>query len=143
MSACNAVELDAPAIGVTFTADEPAAPLGGEIADGTYFMTALLAYRTSNILTEPSVRTKVVVSGSSWQQVDGTATEGPLPTTRRSTQVLSVDGTEFTLTLSCPISGELASGSFSAEPEGFTLYLVDGGLLVGHVFTKQSGGGLP
>jgi hypothetical protein len=137
MSACNAVELDAPAIGLTFTADEPAAPRGGEIADGTYFMTALVAYRTLEMLTEPDIRTKVVVSGSSWEQVDGAATEGPLPTTRRSTQLLSVNGTEFTLTLSCPISGELASGSFTAEPDGFTLYLVDGGLVIGRVFTKQ------
>ena len=68
---CNELSLDAAAVGFTYDAGSPPDATGGEIADGTYFLTAQVVYDTASGLTIPLGRTKVVIAGSIWQEVTG------------------------------------------------------------------------
>ena len=70
-AACSELVLDAPAVGLTYDAAAPPASAGGTIADGTYFLTAQVVYRTASGSTILLGRTKVVIAGASWQEVTG------------------------------------------------------------------------
>jgi hypothetical protein len=134
---CNELVLDAPAVGFTFTTDPVPTPLGGEIADGTYFLTAYLAHTSVLLPTDPFLRAKFVVTGTTWEHVEGSPDFDATNPPRHFTSTATTNATQISVTRSCPSVGETESAGYTATPEGFTLYIVDAGISVETVFTKQ------
>ena len=134
---CNELELDAPAVGFTFTTDPVPTPLGGEIADGTYFLTAYLAHTTVLLPTDPFIRGKIVITGTTWELVEGSPDFDDANPPRHFTSTATANATQITTTSTCPSSGQPESAGFTATPDDLTLYIVDAGIAIETVLTKQ------
>jgi hypothetical protein len=134
---CNELELEAPAVG--FTYDEAAAPAatGGEIVDGTYFLTAQVMFETASGPTLALGRTSVTVEGDTWQEVSGDPEEESVNPDRHTTATLSLSGSTFTLSRTCPSEGDPQIAEYTVDDDGFTVYVEDAGKVFGTVFTKQ------
>jgi hypothetical protein len=130
---CNDLELDAPTVNLTTDPDPAPAPTGGEIADGTYFATAEILYETASSLTFEFGSAKVVIAGASWQEASADVANP----NRHTTSTLSTTGTTLDLTRTCPTAGVTESAEYSADGDGFTLYVEDGGETFATVFTRQ------
>jgi hypothetical protein len=133
---CNDLVLDAPAVGLTYDVAAPPTPIGGTMADGTYFLTAQIAYETASGPTIPLGRTKAVIAGTTWQEIDGDPAPGSVNPDRRFTYTLDTAGTSFTLTRTCPSPFQV-SLTYTAEATRFTAFVQDRGKTIGTVFTKQ------
>ena len=129
--------LDAPAVGFTFTTDPVPTPLGGEIADGTYFITEFLAHTSVLLPTHPFIRAKIVISGTTWQEVEGSPDFDELDPPSHYTSTATTNGTQISVTRSCPSVGQPESAGYTATPESLTLHVVDAGIAVSTVLTKQ------
>jgi hypothetical protein len=130
---CNDLELrsDAPRVPFTSSEDAAPAPAGGEIADGTYFYTAHIVYEAAAApLTFP--RTQVTISGDIWQEAIGYESD-----VVHSTSKLTTSGNEFTLTRTCPVAGNVESGTYTATETSLTFYSEGGLHVIARVFTKQ------
>ena len=134
---CNELELDAPAVGFTFTTDPVPVPLGGEIADGTYFLTAFLAHTSVLLPTDPFIRGKIVITGTTWELVEGSPDFDDANPPRHFTSTATTNATQITTTSTCPSSGQPESAGFTATPDDLTLYIVDAGIAIETVLTKQ------
>jgi hypothetical protein len=131
---CNNLVLDAPSAKMTFTSAPSPAALGGTIADGTYFLSGIVGYGSSSSSTVPSGRTKIVVSGGSWQWVDTVDDISE----RRFTYSATVSGTSLSLARTCPSgSTRTNDGRFTATATEFTIFVVDGGVTFGSLFVKK------
>ena len=133
LPACNDLELDAPPFSLTTDPEPAPAATGGEIADGTYFATAQILYDTTSSLTFELGSLKVVIAGASWQE----ASADDANPNRHTTSTLSTTGTTLDLTRTCPTEGTTDSGEYSADGDGFTLYVQDRGATFATVFTRQ------
>jgi hypothetical protein len=134
---CNDLVLDAPAVGFTYDLAAPPAPMGGTIADGTYFLTAQVLYETASGPTFPLGRTKAVIAGTIWQEMSGDPEPGSVNPDKRTTHALAATGTSLTLTRTCPSAGQLQSAPYTAEATRITLFVEDRAKTIGTVFTKQ------
>jgi len=132
---CNMLELgDAPAVGFTYDLGDAPAPLGGDIADGTYVLTAFVVYGIDLGITDPFARVKVEISGGTWEFVESGPDEVDTP--RTDTYTSSISGTQVTMTRSCPVV-DMETATFTAGPDELTLYVLDRGTTIADVFTKQ------
>jgi hypothetical protein len=135
--ACNTLPLDAPDYVIAFVAGSPPAAKGGTVANGTYFYNRLIMYGSAG----PDVvagRGKVVLTGSDWESIedlDATSDDDINPSLS-SSATLGISGVEFTLTATCPDADEL-SGSYTAEGDTLTLYVLDHGAMFGEEFKLQ------
>jgi hypothetical protein len=130
---CNDLELDAPAFDMTNDPAPAPAPTGGEIADGTYFATAQILYDSDTPLTFEVGKVKIVIAGDVWQE----ASSDVANPNRHTTSKLSTSGTTLDLTRTCPTAGGTDVADYSADSDGFTLYVEDAGATFGTVFTRQ------
>jgi hypothetical protein len=134
---CNDLVLAAPAVGFSYDAGAAPQALGGTIADGTYFLTAQIVYETASGPTDALGRTQVEIAGTTWQEVDGEPTPSTVNPDRHFTNTLSITGTTLDLAQTCPSGGDTTSAEFTADATSVTVYIVDTGVTVGTVFTKQ------
>jgi hypothetical protein len=134
--ACNDLELDAPAWGLTYEPDPQPEPEGGDIADGTYFLIEEIVYDTASGVEIPLARSKVVISGSTWQEVEGGPDAGDSSRDRRRTSTATVDGTHLTLTRTCGATGT-EEAEFTADDDSLQLFLTDAGRDIGAMFERQ------
>jgi hypothetical protein len=135
---CNELELgDAPVAEVIPEPGPPPLAEGGQIADGTYFHTAEIAYNAPSGLAGPFGRARIEIAGSVWQEVSGFPPPDTVNPDKRSTGTLSLSGTKLTLQRTCPSAGSSESGEFTAASDHFTLFVVDHGTTFAAVFTKQ------
>jgi hypothetical protein len=134
--ACNDLELDAPAWGLTYDPDPQPEPEGGEIAAGTYFLIEEIVYDTASGIEIPLARSKVVISGSTWQEVEGAPEAGDSSRDRRRTSTATVDGTHLTLTRTCGGTGT-EEAEFTATDDSLQLFLTDAGRSIGAMFERQ------
>ena len=132
---CNDLVADAP--GFLLSNDPGPAPVakGGTIVDGTYFATGETLYETSSILAIDMGSAKVVISGSSWQEVDGWPSGGVNPD-KHVTATFSTSGTTLALNRTCPSATQEVVG-FTADAQGFSLFGKDSGAAFGVVFARQ------
>ena len=119
-AACNTLANTAKPVTVEQLAENPPAPLGGTIEDGTYLLTGVAIYTGPEGPSGPSgtAQTTIVITGSTIE----VASRG-VPPTRTTT--LSISGTTFTSTDTCPDS-VVASGGFTATSTTFAIF-IDGG----------------
>jgi len=136
-AACSELVLDAPAVGLTYDAAPPPASAGGTIADGTYFLTAQVVYRTASGSTILLGRNKVVSAGASWQEVTGEPEPSSVNPDKRLTYALNATGTSLTLARTCPSAAQPETLQYTAEATRLTLFVQDSGKTIGTVFTKQ------
>lgn len=102
-ASCNAVSLDGVTAAVVRAVTESApAPTGGIIEDGTYVATDYVIYgRPANIPAAPWVRSKLVISGGTWESATGWASgDGGAPNPQ--TLHASTSSTTLSLTKVCP-----------------------------------------
>lgn len=137
VEACNELELDVPAFSLSNNSKPHNIADGGDIADGTYFISAQVMFESESPLMLEIGRTKVVIEGGVWQEVSGDAEVGGVNPDKRSTYALSFSDTTLELERTCPSVGEPESFEYSADEYGFTLYVNDGGAEFGTVFTRQ------
>jgi hypothetical protein len=133
---CNDLELDAPAWGLTYDPDPSPEPLGGEIADGIYFVTSEVRYNTASGPTELLGRTKIVIEGTTWQEVEGEPEPSDTKPDQHRTRQMSVSDTELILRSLCPSAGEVNVVDYTADAQQFTIYF-DAGGRTSSTFTKQ------
>jgi hypothetical protein len=129
--------LDAPAWQLTYDPNPAPTPLGGELVDGSYFVLKEIVYGATSGPALPLARTKVLIAGKSWQDVEGEPEPDGVNPDRHHTSALSVTGTQLSLTRSCPKAAEAQIADFTIEPAGFTLYIEDVGQRIGVVFRQQ------
>lgn len=135
--ACNALALDAPAIDFTYDAGKAPEPTGGAVADGTYFLSAEIAYEAPPLGTVSFGRTQIEIAGDVWQEVRGDAEDDSVNPIRHTTNTFSVSGTTLTLERTCPSANDPESAGYTATETSLTLYVNDRGKVFGTVFTKQ------
>ena len=118
--ACNTLANTAKPVTVQQLAEDPPAPLGGTIADGTYDLTGVAIYTGPDGPSGPTgtAQTTIEITGST-VEVANTGT----PPTR--TTSLSTSGTTFTSTDTCPDS-VVSTGGFTATSTSLSIFL-DGG----------------
>jgi hypothetical protein len=133
---CNDLVADAPDFLISNDAGSAPAAKGGSIVDGTYFVTKETMYETSLSLKVDSGNTKVLISGSSWQEVDGWPPDDLVNPAQHITATFTTTGTTLTLHYTCPDAAEQASG-FTADAQGFSLYGEDHGVPFGVTFARQ------
>lgn len=114
--ACNAVPVTAPPVtGTAGTGTQPV-PMGGTIADGTYFLTAHQTYGSAPSAT--TYRTVLVFAGSRLdlaQTRNGGADE-------RATLTVTTSGIQFQTHSTCPPGQSLSYDSYTATPTQITLF---------------------
>ena len=132
---CNTLVADAPDF--LLSNDPGSAPVakGGTIVDGTYVATSETLYQTSTILAMDMGNAKVVISGSSWQEVDGWPPDDVNPD-KHITATFSTSGTTLTLNRTCPSASQEIVG-FTADAQGFWLHGKDGGVPFVVIFARQ------
>jgi hypothetical protein len=136
-AACNALQLDAPAVGLTYDTAAPPAPMGGAIADGTYFLTTQLVYETASGPTFPLGRSKVTIAGPLWHEVYGDPEPNSVNPDKRTTSTMIATGTSLTLTRTCPSAGQPEITTYTADATRLTLFIEDRNKTIGTVFVKQ------
>jgi hypothetical protein len=134
---CNDLVLDAPVYSSGSTLDAPPEALGGQVLDGTYFVTAMLAYQTDTIPVVALGRQKVVIEGSSWQEVGGDPEPDSVNPDVRATRTVSAAGTSLTITPTCPEAGQPETLDFTASAESLTLCTLDHGIYFCTVLARQ------
>ena len=134
---CNELALDAPPVDFSYDEAEAPEPTGGEIADGTYFLSAEIVYEAPPLPVVSFGRTQITIAGNVWQEVNGDAEDDSNNPVRHSTSSLSASGTTLTLTRTCPSAGDPESAGYTATDTSLTLYIDDRGKSFGSVFTKQ------
>lgn len=134
---CNELPLDAPPYALTY--DDGAVPesTGGEIADGTYFITSQVLYTDATLPSVDLGRTAVVISGDTWQEVSGDPEPDGVNPDQHTTSTLSTSGTTLTLARSCPDSGPAEALDYSVTKDGFIVYAMDRGDTFATVFSRQ------
>lgn len=133
---CNLLANSAPVITYAQVNQDPPAPQGGTMVDGTYEMTAANIYTGPAGPSGPSgmSQTTIEITGGTIQIVSVGQ-----PTTR--TVTIATSGTSFTATDTCPDS-TVTRGSYTATPTTILIFL-DGGTddagarTVVETFTKQ------
>lgn len=117
---CNCLAPSGAQVAIIASTAIPAAPQGGVIQPGTYVLTRVIFYSSQ----EPSgaslgsARSTIVISGSSWQEVD--EFDSTPADTSSSTFVTS--GSQVDVTSSCP-GGPAQAWSFSATSDAFDLFV--------------------
>lgn len=136
---CNELELDAPPVGLSYDAQPAPEATGGQLLDGTYFLTKQIVYSTPSGITIPIGRTEITVMGDVWQEVLGDPEKGSVNPDRHYTRALAVSGTTLTLSRTCPSEAEPNSAEYSVTQanDGFVIYVEDRGKRIGTVFTRQ------
>jgi hypothetical protein len=137
MTMCNELELDAPPAGFSYDADAAPEAMGGELLDGTYFLTTQIMFGTPSGPTLPFGRTKITIEGDVWQEVTGDAEDGSVNQDQHIIRTLEVSGTTLTLTRICPNATAPRETEYTVDDAGFTVYIMDGGKTIGTVFSKQ------
>jgi hypothetical protein len=134
---CNALPNTATPVTVTQVAQDPPAPQGGTVADGTYKMTSETIYTGAGGATGPmgTQTVTIQITGATIQ----VAKDFDPPT---STYTLATSGTGFTTTGACPPGLGPLQGSYTATPTSFTVLLgpnmTDAGShWIEEVFAKQ------
>jgi hypothetical protein len=134
ISSCNNLELrsDAPLVTVTSSEETAPAPKGGEIADGTYFYTAHIIYESAGAAPTMFPRTQVTISGDTWLEASGNESN-----VSHSSRKLTTSSNTFTLTTTCPVGGNVESGTYTAADTSLTFYSEEGLRTAARVFTRQ------
>jgi hypothetical protein len=135
--ACNDLELDAPAIGITSTTDPIPVAEGGTITEGKYFATAQIVHGTTSFPTDPFIRTRMDISHATWREVSGGPEPDGVNPEQRFTYTISTSGTALTLARVCPAGGSQRRFEYTATTDEITMFVVDRGTTVRAVFTKQ------
>jgi hypothetical protein len=133
---CNDLVLEAPAWGASYTPDPAPEPMGGDIEDGTYYVTRGVFYE---VASGPEVllgRTQMEISGNTWQSIDGHPDDPSVPA-RTSTETATTAGTSITLTRTCPTDGTPDSAPYTATSDGIALFFRQGGMTAVTVLEKQ------
>lgn len=102
-ASCNALSLEGVSAAVTRAVTDIAPlPTGGVIEDGTYVATDYVIYgRPANVAPVPFVRSKLVISGGTWQSVtESAAADGGA--FNAETAHASTSSTTLSLTKVCP-----------------------------------------
>src|SRR5262245_20594216 len=111
--------------------------MGGAIADGTYFLTAYVAHTNVLLPTDPFIRGQVVITGNTWQDVEGSPEPSDVNPPRHATSTITTNASQFSLQRTCPDNGQIETSGYTARSDGFTIFIVDAGISVETVFTKQ------
>jgi hypothetical protein len=133
---CNTLANAAPAVPVQTFAQDPPTPLGGTIADGTYWMTEAAIYTGPDgpSGTNGTSQTTIQITGDTIQVVSA----GDPPT---RTVTIATSGTSYTSTDTCPDT-TVIQGSYTATATTFVVQLPGGtddagARTVVESFTKQ------
>lgn len=134
VTSCNDLEVrsDAPPVTITSSENAAPAPTGGEITNGAYFYTTQIIYEAAAAAPVTLPRTRVTISGDIWQEAVGYES-GVSHVTRK----LTTSERTFTLTSTCPVGGNVESGTYTATDTSLTLYFEGGLHTFARVFTKQ------
>jgi hypothetical protein len=99
----NALSLDGDSASVARAVTDIApTPAGGVIEDGTYVATEYVTYgRPAAVAPIPFIRSKLVISGGTWQSVTASASEDANAGKPETIQA-STSGTNLSLTKVCP-----------------------------------------
>lgn len=108
---CNDAAAGGPAVSQVLVAGLRPTPLGGAIADGTYWLTESDVYAANwegnpeaGLPPSAPVARTLVFSGTTVLQADAISTDAGPPSTVVSTSFYSVSGTILSETLSCPFA---------------------------------------
>jgi hypothetical protein len=134
---CNELELDAPAFEPSYDPDPAPAPEGGDIVDGTYFITGQIFYEMPSGPVIALGRTRIEIEGTEWQEVSGDADGDGVNPDRHWTQTLSTSGTTLGLERTCPTAKATEFLEYTVEGETLIVYVEDANKTVGTIFTKQ------
>lgn len=141
-SSCNPLNLDGVTAAVKRAVTDIApSPTGGIIEDGTYVATEYVIYgRLAAVPPSPFVRSKLVISGGTWQSVTGSPS-GDAGAFNAETVQASTSSTTLTLIKACPKAGPSQTYGYTfATNEGGTKQLryFNGTVEVGAItFEKQ------
>ncbi|MGC4095092.1 MAG: hypothetical protein QM756_45670 [Polyangiaceae bacterium] len=134
---CNQLALDGPDYVIAFASGSAPAPKGGSVVDGTYVYSRMITYGLagSDIVAG---RGKVVLSGTKWEAIEDNDASGDadINPSHTFTATFTTSGSEFALTQSCPKPDSL-SGSYTAEGDTLTLYVVESGVRFAEVLKRQ------
>lgn len=121
-SACNALTIGSTPVGVVrATTEASPAPIGGVIEDGTYVFSEYVTYGKMNAVpAAPFLRSKLVVKGATWEQVNAGPSAGA--TERTESLTSAVAGTRLTLTKTCAPQAP-QSFEYSVTSTGFAYYV--------------------
>ena len=139
-ASCNALANGASLVTATYViANTPPPALGGTIANGTYFLTAITHYgQSAPDAGAETARTTLSISGSAFQAVD--ARNGSPDSTSTVTIGAPDGGTTLDLMLTCPITVPLKV-SYTATGTGpgarFTLSVRSGTTTTEQAFALQ------
>lgn len=134
VTSCNELEVrsDAPRVTVTSSEDAAPAPTGGKIGNGTYFYTTQKIYEAAAAAPGTLPRTQVTISGDSWQEAIGYDSS-----VSHFTRRLTTSDSTFTLTSTCPVRGNVETGTYTATDTSLTLYFEGGLHTIARVFARQ------
>jgi hypothetical protein len=138
--ACNELVLDAPDHHLSLDAGQPPAAKGGQLVDGTYFLTRSIWYEQAGSLETSLGRAKMVLTGNTWQGVedlDSLEDDDSLEPTKYSTFDVATRGATFMVTQTCPKAAATQTMEYTAEGNTLTLYIDENGALFGQVFERQ------
>ncbi|HWP05077.1 MAG TPA: hypothetical protein VNN72_05015 [Polyangiaceae bacterium] len=138
--ACNDLVLDAPDHFLSLDSGPPPTAKGGDLVEGTYFLTRSVWYEQAGSLETSLGRAKMVLTGTTWQGVedlDSLEDDDSLEPTRYSTFDVATRGATFMVTQTCPKAAATQTMEYTAEGNTLTLYIDDSGALFGQVFERQ------
>jgi hypothetical protein len=117
---CNTIANTAPVVDITQIAADPPTPLGGTIADGTYWETSL------DIYTGPAGPAGMTGTSQTTALIQGTTVQlvSDGQPTRRTVTLTTADA-GFTSVDSCPYA-QMSQGSYTATPTTLTIFLPGG-----------------
>jgi hypothetical protein len=104
--------------------------------DGTYYLMGQTWFGQSGAFSAALPGVRVEITGTSWQEVEGSVDNVIRPPIRR-TNLLTVTGTTLTLTRTCPSAAAPESMEYTAEGNVLTLYVLDAGQIFGTTFERR------
>ena len=130
---CNSVVNGAPTVSLAAVAQNPPAPTGGMIPNGTYYLTQMTQYTGPGGSTVPTtvetIQQTIVISSSSSTgaalQLNATASAQNLTIAGEMNGTITISGTTLTATMTCTTvatSGVGQAESYSIEGSQFLLY---------------------
>jgi hypothetical protein len=134
--ACNEVAEDAATYSLDWDTGEAPTAKGGPITDGSYVLTRQTGYSKTALPAVEIGRTRIEISGSTWQEADGIQPYDVNPA-RHSTSTISVQDTSLTLTRTCPSAAEPETAEYSADDKTLTLFVLDRGTTFETVFVRE------
>lgn len=145
---CNPLTLAGVSAGnARGTAETKPAPSGGTLADGTYVFVEAIYYGVPSFGSLPLMRSRLAISGTQLQTVEGATDPNDASEDRTFTDTLSVGATTITSTPTCPTAGQPKVIGFTVGPiagtDGgstgtqLTLFVTDGGAEAAMVFRKE------